>query len=171
MKVLSDASSRLNSPALTMLSVRLELSKDHFVKVRGLIKDLIEKLEADAKAEASQKSFCDKAMTENIVSRDKANAEIESHTAEQTCDEAEKEKLTTEIADLSQAISNLKKALSEATELRKEDKETNEETIDRAKEGQSGVELALKILGEFYKQAGGELLQASYTPPNSDRSG
>merc|ERR1711957_520011 len=37
--------------------------------------------------------------------------------------------------------------------------------------GKAGVELALKLLNDFYKKAGGDFLQTSYVPPNADRSG
>merc|ERR1719487_1630994 len=71
---LDDAVERTGSRVLSALAVRVKVAEDHFVKVRGLIKDLIMKLEADAKAEAKQKSFCDKHMAEAINDRDEANA-------------------------------------------------------------------------------------------------
>jgi len=50
--------------------------------------------------------------------------------------------------------------------LRKAEKAENEATIDTAEQGHSGVELALKILSEFYATA---FIQ--YVPPNSGRDG
>jgi len=43
---LVDAADRTGSKALSAVAVRVELAADHFVKVRGLIKDLIAKLKA-----------------------------------------------------------------------------------------------------------------------------
>merc|ERR1719446_302244 len=65
----------LQSPILSMTSMKVKLSADHFVKVRGLIKDLIKRLEDDAAAEADQKSYCDKNMKEALANRDKANSD------------------------------------------------------------------------------------------------
>merc|ERR550514_1694565 len=49
--LITSKASSLKSPTLSMLAAKMqvELSKDHFVKVRTLIKDLIAKLENDAK--------------------------------------------------------------------------------------------------------------------------
>ena len=59
-------SSKLNSPVLSALAMKVHSAEDHFVKVRTLIKDLLSKLKADAEAEATQKGFCDKEMSKAI---------------------------------------------------------------------------------------------------------
>lgn len=168
-KLLLDAGKHIGSSALSLLAAKVDASEDHFVKVRGLIRDLLTRMEEDAKAEAEQKGFCDKAMSTNIASRDKASAEIESLTAEHSRDESEKKKLTQEVADLSEAIAGLNKALGEATDLRNKERAINEETVATAKEGQAGTELAMKLLKDFYAAAGGSFVE--YVPPNSDREG
>merc|ERR1719199_1944162 len=168
-KLLLAASTRIGSPALSLLAARVDASKDHFVKVRGLIRDLLTRMEEDAKAEAEQKGFCDKAMSKNLASRDKASAEIESLSAEKSRDEAEMKKLTQEVADLSKGIADLNAALKEATDLRNQESEENKNTVDTAEEGKAGTELALKLLKDFYAAAGGSFAQ--YVPPNSDREG
>jgi len=169
-KGLADAATKMHSAVLTSAAARVATSDDHFVKVRQLIKDLVSRLKADAESEATQKSFCDKAMAENVNSRDACNAEIEALTAKQSQLESEKQTLSEEIAQLAKDIASLIKALKEATELRNEEREENEKTIATAKEGLSATELALSILKTFYNDAaGGSLLQ--YVPPNSDREG
>jgi len=134
-----------------------------------LIKDLVARLKADAESEATQKSFCDKAMKENVESRDAAQAEIESLTATQSKLESEKSTLTEEIATLAKDIANLQKALMEATELRVAEKAENEKTISEANGGLVATNLAMKLLNEFYNSAGGAFVQ--YVPPNADREG
>merc|ERR1712113_383945 len=148
---------------------------DHFVKVRSIIKDIISKLASQAKAEEKQKSFCDKAMKEAISDRDDANGEIEKTNAEKTRKEAKQKTTVEEIAQLSEDIAMLKKGLMEATELRQKEEEDNKETLETAKDGKASVSLALKVLSEFYKGAGGdEFIQTAnkkYVPPNADREG
>eukprot|EP00929_Paragymnodinium_shiwhaense_P035262 TRINITY_DN1905_c0_g1_i6.p1 TRINITY_DN1905_c0_g1~~TRINITY_DN1905_c0_g1_i6.p1 ORF type:complete len:691 (-),score=324.58 TRINITY_DN1905_c0_g1_i6:106-2178(-) len=169
-QLLAHYASQLDSTVLLSASVRVQNSKDHFVKVRQIIKDLVARLEADAEAEANQKSFCDKAMSENVKNRDDAQAAVEGLTSEKSKLNSEDAKLAKEIAQLANDIAELQKGLKEATELRAEESAENAETLATAKEGLSGVELGLKILGEFYAgAAGGALLQ--YVPPNADRSG
>jgi len=151
-----------------MTSMKVKLSADHFVKVRGLIKDLIKRLEDDAAAEADQKSYCDKAMAEALANRDKANSDIEIAVSKISKLNQEKDQLASEIESLKAAIAENLKALNEATELRNEERAENEATIETAGEGKAAVELALSILNEFYNNA---FLQTGYVPPDSDREG
>jgi len=62
-------------------------------------------------------------------------------------------KETQEIAELVAGIADLDKAMAEATELRKSEKETNEETIADAQEAQTAVAQALTVLKDFYSTA------------------
>merc|ERR1711957_770220 len=126
------------------------VSEDHFVKVRGLIKDLIARLKKQAEEEAEQKSFCDKAMKEAIDKRDSNTEKLEDTTAQISAKEAEKAQLEQDIADLSAAIAANAKALAEATELRDAEKKENTKTIEDATEGEEAVDMALKILNTFY---------------------
>merc|ERR1719198_195813 len=152
------------------------MQEDHFVKVRALIKDLIARLQEDAKAEATQKSFCDTEMKKEIDGRDAASLSIEKETATIAKKEALIETLKEEIAQLAEEIAATQKALNEATELRAEQKASNEKTIADAEAGKKDVELAIQILKEFYEPS---LLQEEpqeegYTPyeaKGSDRYG
>jgi hypothetical protein len=166
---LNDAADRTSSKVLAAIAVRVSVAEDHFVKVRGLIKDLIQKLKDDAAAEATQKSFCDKSMAKAISDRDEAQANREVALGRITTLTAKKEKLEDEIKDLEKAVAELKKALLEATELRAEEKAENEKTITMATEGKDAVELALSILKDFYDNA--FVQTRKYVPPDSDRDG
>jgi len=151
------------------VAVRVELAADHFVKVRGLIKDLIAKLKADAKAEATQKGTCDTGMAKAISGRDKANARKEAANAAITTNTAKSGDLTDEMNSLTAQIGELKKELNEALELREGDKEDNANTVKQSKEGAAAVKSALSVLKGFYDNAG--FVQTKYTPPKSDRDG
>jgi len=151
-------------------AVRVKLSADHFVKVRGLIKDLIAKLATDAKEEAEQKGFCDKAMSKAIGDRDEGKSRQEAAQAKLTTLTSQKDDLKNDIAELGKAIAANKKALNEATELRNEEKEDNEKTVEDAKNGAEAAGMALDVLANFYK--GAAFLQTKkYTPPKADRDG
>merc|ERR1719399_1658312 len=129
------AAGRTRSGVLSVLAARVGVAEDHFVKVRGLIKDLIAKLKADAKAEATQKGMCDKGMAKAISDRDEANAKIEVANAKITTLTAKKNSLEDEIDTLNGQIAELKKALLEATELRDEEKAENEKTMEMSEAG------------------------------------
>merc|ERR1719265_1134258 len=65
----------LKSDSLSALMIQMK--EDHFVKVRGMIKDMIAKLEADAAAEGDQKAWCDSEMEKATSKRDENIGNIE----------------------------------------------------------------------------------------------
>merc|ERR1719440_2400087 len=146
----------------------IRLKEDHFVKVRGMIKDLIAKLEADASAEADQKAWCDEEMEKSTSKRDENIGAMEGDLAAKTSAEAKIAKLEEEIATLMSEVAELTKALNEATQLRGEEKADNTKTLADANAGLAGVTKAMKILKDFYDNA---LIQTSYKPPKGDASG
>merc|ERR1719158_1582668 len=67
--LLQAAAQRLDSQVLHGLAVRAELAGDNLVKVRGLIKDMLKRLDEEAKSETSRKGFCDKGIKEAVEDR------------------------------------------------------------------------------------------------------
>mmetsp|Transcript_39426 Transcript_39426/g.63140 ORF Transcript_39426/g.63140 Transcript_39426/m.63140 type:complete len:696 (-) Transcript_39426:17-2104(-) len=155
---------------LTLLQQGAQGDVDHFVKVRALIKDLLGKLEEDAKSEASTKAYCDQHLAKQAEARDDAQLTIEDTSGQIETKTAQKNEVAQEIAQLQSRIAENMKALKELEELRADEKARNEESLKMSEEGKASVEFALQTLKEFYDNA---LIQksAKYTPPNSDRSG
>lgn len=165
------------SAVLSSLAMKLTLEQqgargdvDHFVKVRTLIKDLLVKLEADAKSEANTKAYCDQHLQKQTEARDQAKLTIEDTAGQIETKTAQKNEVAQEIAQLHSRIAENMKALKELEELRADEKARNEESLKMSEEGKASVEFALQTLKEFYDNA---LIQksAKYTPPNADRSG
>jgi len=165
---LDGAASRLQSPILSALAVKASVHGDSFAKVRGLINDLIKKLEDEALAEADAKSFCDEEMEKSVKNRDDEKMTMEKEAAAITEKESEKRQLGEEIMELSEEVAELAKALNEATELRSKEKENNEKTLADAGAGKKAVEEAIDVLKEFYGD--GSLIQAD-PPEGADRDG
>ena len=94
--LLSVRGAKLQSTALTGLASQIVMGKDHFAKVRGVIKDLIQRLEDDAEAEAEQKSFCDTEMKAAISNRDEQSLKMEAEKSTLAAKRAEKKKLEAE---------------------------------------------------------------------------
>mmetsp|Transcript_55901 Transcript_55901/g.111069 ORF Transcript_55901/g.111069 Transcript_55901/m.111069 type:complete len:682 (-) Transcript_55901:334-2379(-) len=165
LRLLDAKAAKLQSSTLSGLAAKIALEEDHFVKVRGLIKDIIAMLKKQAEAEASQKSFCDKEMAKALSNRDGEKLKMEESAATIAKKTAEKEKHIRDVVQLSEEIAELAKALNEATELRSEEKAENAKTLEESKAGKEAVESAMKILKKFYEG----FLQ--YKPPKSDREG
>merc|ERR1719213_669437 len=168
MTYIKEQAKKLKSDNLSVLAIRLK--EDHFVKVRGMIKDLIAKLEADASAEADQKAWCDEEMEKSTSKRDENIGEMEGDLAAKTSAEAKIAKLEEEIATLMQEVADLTKALNEATQLRGEEKADNTKTLADATAGLAGVTKAMKILKDFYDNAFVQT-NVAYKPPKGDASG
>lgn len=170
---LRTAGERLASDALTVAAAKAGALEDHFVKVRGLIKDIIAKLEGDAAEEEEQKSFCDREMGKSILTRDEQQASVEKFTERQATKEAAVALVTEEIANLSEGLAALAKALNEASILRNKEQEENQRTIREAQAGVSAVGQAMSVLKEYY--SGESFLQTRvrgrYTAPGADRDG
>jgi len=145
----------LNSNNLSTLALRMQ--EDHFVKVRGMIKDMVSKLEADASDEADQKQWCDAEMGKATGKRDENIGAVEGDTARITENTAGIEQKNEEVAVLLKEISMLRKGINEATELRTTEHHQNEVTEREATAGLAGVRKAMQILKDFYES----LLQVS----------
>merc|ERR1719356_1987881 len=129
MHVLNTAATKLKSSVLALASLRVQTSEDHFVKVRALMKDLIEKLEADAARELTAKAACDKDIKEAVTQRDDEQILVEKSQAEDAILNSNAKSLAQKIADLSKEIAQNKKAVMEAEELRVEEKSQAEDAI------------------------------------------
>merc|ERR1719424_2021474 len=115
MSYLRKQAQSLKSDHLSALMIKLK--EDHFVKVRGMIKDLVAKLKADASAEADQKAWCDSEMEKSTSKRDENIGAMEGDLASKDSAESKIARLTEEIATLNQEVADLTKALNEATML------------------------------------------------------
>jgi len=166
MSFLGKQAKSLKSDKLSALMIQMK--EDHFVKVRGMIKDMVAKLEADASAEADQKAWCDSEMEKATSKRDENIGNMEGDLAAKTKAEANVVRLTEEIQELMTEISELTKSLNEATQLRGKEQAENTKTLADANAGLAGVKKAMKILKDFYDNA---LIQTSYKPPKGDASG
>merc|ERR1711972_394930 len=159
-----DLAKRQQSTALSQLAARMasvvrlsnEAGDDPFAKVKGLISEMIAKLEKQSDADATQKAYCDKELSETRAKQahrtsriDKLSVQIEQMTATSA-------KLKDEAAAAQQALADLAKAQADMDKLRGEENENFVAAQADMEKGLKGVKLALKILGEFASCTEGE---------------
>merc|ERR1719271_792205 len=78
---LAGKATALKSTILSTLLVKIKETPSPFAKVKQMIQDLVSRLEAEAEAEADQKSWCDENMKETTAERDTAQRHIEDLNA------------------------------------------------------------------------------------------
>merc|ERR1719451_112386 len=125
-------------------------SRDPFAKVKGLIRDMIEKLLAEAEADATEKAFCDKEMAETEEKKADKEAAIAKLSTAIDSMSAKSTKLKDEVATLQKELAALAKAQAEMDKLRAEEKAAFDTNSAEMKKGLEGVKLALKVLNEYY---------------------
>jgi len=169
-EMLRHEGARLNSDMLSSLASQIQA--DPFTKIKKLIQGLIERLLNEAKNEATKKGFCDTELGKSHSTRKSRYAEINKLDAEVAELEAHKDSLGTEIDELTTSVGTLEKALTKATDLRKDEKTENADTLKTAKEGVAAVGEALVVLKDFYKSAAkAAFVQVSASPVDEDTAG
>jgi len=123
---------------------------DPFGKVKDLIRNMIEKLNNDAQADATEKAYCDKEMaeteqkqTEKEAAIDKLNSQIDSMSATSA-------KRKEEVATLQKELAEIAKAQAKMDKIRAEEKSAYDTNSAEMEKGIKGVRAALKVLNDYY---------------------
>jgi len=136
-----------------LMLIAAKAASDPFVKVKKMIKEMIQKLMEEANAEAEHKAFCDAEMGTNKQTRDKKTSQSESLTADIEELTADIARLASEITELGSELAAIDAAVEKATNDRFEEKSKNQATIKDAQAGAEAVAQALAVLKEFYDKA------------------
>jgi len=154
-RFLRELAQKKHFPALTQLSMRMDAAirasaGDPFAKVKGLIQDMIETLEKEAEADATEKAFCDKELAETNAKKDAKTTEIKKLSTKIDQMTARSEQLKGEVAELEKGLSALAKAQAEMDKIRLEEKDEYTKAKAEMEAGIKGVQLALKVLRDYY---------------------
>lgn len=148
-------------PVLSQLAVRMGATVrsasrnglDPFKKVRGLITDMLTRLQEEAEADASQKEHCDKELAETKAKQDDKSTEVEKLTTRIDRMKVMSAQLKEEVAGLQKALSELASSQAEMDKMRQEEHAVFVKDKADTEQGLEGVKLALKILREYYAQS------------------
>jgi len=149
-----------NAPALAQLASRIasamKLSNgdDVFPKIKGMIGDMVEKLEQEAAEAAELKQWCDKEIAESTAKKEDITATFDKLSTKLDTATARSEKLKEEVATLQKELADLSKLTAEMDTIRTDEKAAFEKNHPEMEAGLKGIKLALKILNEYYAKAG-----------------
>merc|ERR1719493_431339 len=157
-KFLRELAQTKHLPALAQLSMRMDAAiqggeGDPFAKVKGLIQDMIETLEKEAEADATEKAYCDKELAETNAKKDAKTTEIKKLSTKIDQMTSRSAQLKGEVAELEKGLSVLAKAQAEMDKIRLEEKAAYAKAKAEMEEGIKGVQLALKVLREYFAKA------------------
>merc|ERR1712187_2101 len=129
-----------------LTSLASQIGKDPLAKVKTLIEELIKRMQAEAAASATQKGWCDKAMSDATTKREGAAQAIDELNDSMAKLEAQRELLAESLETLKKDIQELKDAQKKADDDRKEEKAENAATVKEAEEGKAAIEKAMDVL-------------------------
>jgi predicted nucleic acid-binding Zn-ribbon protein len=166
-----------HSAALAQLASRIGVvmrygsknGDDPFAKVKGLISDMIAKLEKEAEAEATEKAYCDEQMAKTEAKKQDLDSTIAKLTSKIDQSAARSAALKEEVVELEKALAALAKMQAEMDKIRQE--QHADYTVAKAEleQGLEGVRKALGLLRDYYGSAAA-LLQQPAKPETFEKS-
>merc|ERR1719426_486126 len=154
--LLQSLAQKNNDKQLSLLAQRIQsaamLGEDPFAKIKGLISEMIEKLEAEAAKEAAHKAFCDKEMSETKAKKEDKETELDDLSTKIDKATSKIAKLKEEVATLSKELGEIAAAQKKATEMRNEQAAAWAAAKADYEQGLEGVGMALQVLRDYYAE-------------------
>jgi len=153
----SAALAQLASRVAAVLKYGAQNGEDPFAKVKGLIQDMIAKLQEEAAAEAQEKAYCDEQLAKTKAKKEELDDDIEKLTVKIDQATSKSAKLKEEVQELESELAALTKLQAEMDKIRQETHADFVTAKDDLELALQGVRKALGVLREYY--GGAALLQ------------
>jgi hypothetical protein len=171
--VVKKLAQKQHSTALAQLASRIEAvvrygssaGEDPFVKIKGMISDMIGKLEEEAANDATEKAYCDEEMAKTEAKKSELEGDVETLTSKIDRAAAASAKLKEEVKELQAELAALAKTSAEMDQIRSEEHSDYSQAKSDLELGLSGVGKALGVLRDYY---GGGAASASMIQDGSD---
>merc|ERR1719336_3415143 len=147
-----------HSAALAQLASRMSAvirfgaagGADPFGKVKGLIADMISKLEKEAQSEATEKAYCDEQMAKTEAKKEELESDMDKLTSKIDKAAAKSAGLKADVKELQEELAALAKEQAEMDKLRMEERANYAKAKTELEAGIAGVRKALGVLREYY---------------------
>jgi len=155
-----------HSAALAQLASRINVvmqyggsSSDVFAKVKGLINDMIAKLEKEAEEDAAEKAYCDEEMAKTETKKAELEGEIEKLTTKIEQDASKSTGLKDDVKELQAELAAQSKEQAEMDQIRNEQHTDYSKAKKDLELGLGGIQKALEKLRAYY--GGAAFVQSS----------
>jgi len=154
-----------HSSALAQLASRVQTimkygnGNDVFAKIKGLVSDMIVKLEKEAEEDATEKAYCDEEMKKTEAKKSELEDDLEKVTSKLDQAAANSAKLKEEVKTAQKQLADLAREQAEMDKIRGEEHANYVEATTDLKAGLAGVQKALGVLRDYYANDDAEFVQ------------
>ena len=162
--VVANLAKKHHSAALAQLASRISAvvkyggGDDVFAKIKGLVSDMIAKLEKEAEEDATEKAYCDEEMAKTEAKKADLEGDLSKVTAKIDQAAATSAKRKEQVKELQAQLAALAKEQAEMDSIRSEQHADYSKAKSDLELGLGGVGKALDVLRDYY--GGASLLQA-----------
>jgi len=150
-----------HSAALNQLASRIQAvikygngnGEDVFGKIKGLISDMITKLEGEADADATEKAYCDEELAKTEAKKAELDATMESLATKIDRAASKSAGLKEDVKELQSELASLAKETAEMDQMRNEQNANYRAAKADLELGLGGVQKALGVLRDYYAGA------------------
>merc|ERR1719265_2658423 len=163
-----------HSAALAQLASKItavsRFGGNPFAKVKGLITDMISKLEQEAEAEATEKAYCDEEMGKTETKKGELDAVVDKLTTKINQDAARSAELKAEVKELQASLAALASEQAGMDKMRQESHADYVKAKEELSVALAGVGKALGVLRDYYGAAAAALMQQPAAPKTHSKA-
>jgi len=141
--------------------------RDPFVKIKGMLRDMITKLNKEATNQAEEKAYCDGQMMKTEAKKSDLEDITTKLTSKIDSAAARSAELKEDIKELEAELASLTKEQAEIDKIRQEEHADFETSKADLEQGLGGVRKCLRVLEDYYGSA--SLLQKSAQEPDQQQ--
>ena len=154
-------------------------NKDVFAKIKGLVSDMIAKLKKESEEDATEKACCDEEMKKTEDKKAELEEDLAKVTVKLEQSAANSAKLKDDVKTAQKQLAALAKEQAEMDAIRGEEHGHYVTATNDLKAGLSGVQKALGVLRDYYKnqdeafvqEVGVSMMQQPAAPEKHGKSG